>query len=71
MAANMADAHRRAIVDRLGGVIAGQVQLTRRDGSIIQVDLEVFSDIDRQWIEDRGWERDAEKIEEIVDPTPQ
>ncbi len=62
---------RFSVEAQFSGVIAGEVRLTRRDGSTSQVDLDVLCDEDRKWIEDRGWERDAEEIQKTIDPTPQ
>ena len=43
----------RKIEAKYGGVIAGKVKLTKRDGSTVQVPLEKLSDEDQEWIKNR------------------
>jgi len=38
---------------KFGGMISGNVKLTKKDGSIIRIPLEKLSDDDQKWIEDR------------------
>jgi hypothetical protein len=39
---------------KFGGVVAGTVKLTKRDGSTITIPLEKLSDEDQEWIKKRG-----------------
>ena len=47
---------------KFGSVAGGRMRLTKRDGSTIEVDLDLLCEDDRQWVRGKGWEVDAAEL---------